>query len=129
MIRKPGLFFALLAIFALPLAAEEEAPRMSAGTFEGLEWRGIGPALMSGRIADIAIHPEHQNTWYVAVGSGGVFIRSDSRTSCRRCARGIRGIIPTGSPPFGCLAISKQRCAPLYFHLCEESDRGSRSVI
>ena len=28
---------------------------------------------MSGRIADIAIHPNHENTWYVAVGSGGVW--------------------------------------------------------
>ena len=26
---------------------------------------------MSGRIADIAIHPHHENTRYVAVGSGG----------------------------------------------------------
>ena len=28
---------------------------------------------MSGRIADIAIDPKNQNTWYVAVGSGGVW--------------------------------------------------------
>jgi photosystem II stability/assembly factor-like uncharacterized protein len=28
---------------------------------------------MSGRIADIAIHPEDDNLWYVAVGSGGVW--------------------------------------------------------
>ena len=42
-------------------------------TFSGLKLRNIGPAFMSGRIADIAIHPEHENTWYVAVGSGGVW--------------------------------------------------------
>lgn len=41
--------------------------------FEGFKLRGIGPAFMSGRIADIAIHPENENTWYVAVGSGGVW--------------------------------------------------------
>jgi photosystem II stability/assembly factor-like uncharacterized protein len=28
---------------------------------------------MGGRIADIAIHPQDESTWYVAVGSGGVF--------------------------------------------------------
>jgi photosystem II stability/assembly factor-like uncharacterized protein len=28
---------------------------------------------MSGRIADIAIHPGDDNTWYVAVASGGVW--------------------------------------------------------
>ncbi len=31
---------------------------MTAKAFKGLELRNIGPALMSGRIADIAIHPE-----------------------------------------------------------------------
>jgi len=42
-------------------------------TFSGLEFRNIGPALMSGRIADIAIHPQNNSIWYVAVGSGGVW--------------------------------------------------------
>ena len=28
---------------------------------------------MSGRISDIAIHPEDENTWYLAVGSGNVW--------------------------------------------------------
>jgi photosystem II stability/assembly factor-like uncharacterized protein len=46
---------------------------MQASTFEGLELRNIGPAFMSGRIADLAIHPENPSIWYVAVGSGGVW--------------------------------------------------------
>ena len=41
--------------------------------FSGLKFRSIGPALMSGRIADIAIHPLNESIWYVAVGSGGVW--------------------------------------------------------
>ncbi len=41
--------------------------------YVGLKFRGIGPAFMSGRIADIAIHPEDDNYWYVAVGSGGIW--------------------------------------------------------
>ena len=28
---------------------------------------------MSGRISDIAIDPNNENVWYVAVGSGGVW--------------------------------------------------------
>ena len=52
---------------------EENDPGFNEATFKGLEWRSIGPAFMSGRIADIAIHPERQSTWYVAVGSGGVW--------------------------------------------------------
>ncbi|MBS0000931.1 MAG: glycosyl hydrolase [Cyclobacteriaceae bacterium] len=42
-------------------------------TFSGLKLRNIGPAFMSGRIADIAIHPSDDNLWYIAVGSGGVW--------------------------------------------------------
>ena len=42
-------------------------------TFDGLKLRSVGPAFTSGRIADIAIHPDNDNVWYVAVGSGGVW--------------------------------------------------------
>ncbi|MET0555538.1 MAG: glycosyl hydrolase [Vicinamibacteria bacterium] len=51
-------------------AARDEKP---GGAFDGLKLRGIGPAFMSGRIADIAIDPRDPSTWYVAVGSGGVW--------------------------------------------------------
>ncbi|MEM7610639.1 MAG: glycosyl hydrolase [Pseudomonadota bacterium] len=57
---------------------EDERPGFNEATFKGLEWRSVGPAFMSGRIADIAIHPERQSTWYVAVGSGGVW-KTDNR--------------------------------------------------
>ena len=52
---------------------EKEEGVLSSATFSGLAFRNIGPAFMSGRIADIAIHPEDNNVWYVAVGSGGVW--------------------------------------------------------
>ncbi len=39
----------------------------------GVALRGIGPAFMGGRIADIAVHPKHRASWYVAVGSGGLW--------------------------------------------------------
>jgi len=42
-------------------------------TFEGLALRGIGPAIASGRIGDLAVHPTDRNLWYVAVASGGVW--------------------------------------------------------
>ena len=66
----------LLALAISPVfAADEEQsePGFNEATFKGLEFRSIGPAFMSGRIADIAIHPERQSTWYVGVGSGGVW--------------------------------------------------------
>jgi photosystem II stability/assembly factor-like uncharacterized protein len=60
---------------------QADASRLSAETFEGLELRAIGPALMSGRIADIAVHPTDQSTWYVAVGSGNVWKTSNAGTT------------------------------------------------
>ncbi|MGD8976641.1 MAG: glycosyl hydrolase [Gammaproteobacteria bacterium] len=73
MTRK-AIAAALMSIL-MSVAAAEDAPEpgLNDETLAGLELRGIGPALMSGRIADIAIHPENTNVWYVAVGSGGVW--------------------------------------------------------
>ena len=77
----------LLVLVGLPglaFAADEE-PKVDPGfneqTFKGLDWRGIGPAFMSGRIADIAIVPEDQSIWYVAVGSGGVWKTKNAGTT------------------------------------------------
>ena len=49
--------------------------------YSGLKFRSIGPALMSGRISDIVIHPENENIWYVAAGSGGVWKTVNSGTT------------------------------------------------
>jgi len=46
---------------------------MSAGSFRGLRFRSIGPALMSGRIGDIAVNPHRDAEYYVAVASGNVW--------------------------------------------------------
>ena len=69
---KNILFFLLLATATL-FAQEENSSKSSDDIFAGLKFRNIGPAFTSGRIADIAIHPENNNIWYVAVGSGGVW--------------------------------------------------------
>ncbi len=42
-------------------------------TFEGLKFRSVGPAFMSGRLSDIAIDPANENVWYAAVSSGGLW--------------------------------------------------------
>ncbi|MEM7229078.1 MAG: glycosyl hydrolase [Planctomycetota bacterium] len=52
--------------------AEEESV-MSSGSFSGLKFRSIGPALMSGRIGDLAVNPNRHAEYYVAVSSGNVW--------------------------------------------------------
>jgi photosystem II stability/assembly factor-like uncharacterized protein len=75
---RPNFLPALaLAALVLPpataaIAADEQGDGVSA-VIEALELRAIGPAMMGGRIADIAIHPARPGTWYVAVGSGGLW--------------------------------------------------------
>ena len=52
---------------------EEAESSMSAGAFSGLKFRSIGPALMSGRIGDVAVNPHRDAEYYVAVSSGNVW--------------------------------------------------------
>ena len=59
--KVAGPFLAILLLMAGVRADEGDEPkqdqRLKSSTFSGLELRSIGPALMSGRIADIAIDP------------------------------------------------------------------------
>lgn len=61
-------FYCLLLLLATPLVAQD-APE----TLSGFSLRNVGPAFVSGRISDIAVHPNNDNVWYVAVSSGGVW--------------------------------------------------------
>jgi photosystem II stability/assembly factor-like uncharacterized protein len=87
--RATCLAIVLLLLLSGPLAAaRKEEPKakakregsskkdegpLVAGTFSGLALRGIGPALTSGRIADIAVHPRNTAQYFLAVASGGVW--------------------------------------------------------
>ncbi|MDE0366463.1 MAG: glycosyl hydrolase [Gammaproteobacteria bacterium] len=70
-------------VLCAPVLAQDEdsTPGFNEATFKGLELRGIGPAFMSGRISDIVIHPDNNNVWYVAVGSGNVWKTVNSGTT------------------------------------------------
>lgn len=64
----------LVSLLGVGLFAQDRDKSVWADeNFSGLKLRSIGPALMAGRIADIAIHPGDDNIWYVAVGSGNVW--------------------------------------------------------
>ena len=72
---RAGLF--LLVASTLFVGAEATAQALDREAIEqavaALTLRAIGPAVMGGRIADIAVHPGKRSTWYVAVGSGGLW--------------------------------------------------------
>ncbi|MCH2056170.1 MAG: glycosyl hydrolase [Thalassotalea sp.] len=52
---------------------DADSSLFKSSTFNAMEMRNIGPAYMSGRIADIAVDQNNPSTWYTAVGSGGVW--------------------------------------------------------
>ena len=87
--RLPFFLFAML--LSLMVAApsslaeteddDESAKGMSAGTFAGLKFRSIGPALMSGRICDFAVNENKPSEYFVAVCSGGVWKTTNGGTT------------------------------------------------
>ncbi|HWK11638.1 MAG TPA: hypothetical protein VNR64_16385, partial [Vicinamibacterales bacterium] len=54
-------------------AAQPSATASSETPFDHLHFRSIGPAGMSGRIADIAVYEANPNIFYVAAAHGGVW--------------------------------------------------------
>ena len=79
---------------------EKEAPKkLTSKLLSGIKLRSIGPALMSGRIADIAIDPEKPHTWYVAAGSGNVWKTTNAGTTWKPIFENY------GSYSIGCLTV------------------------
>lgn len=79
---------------------KDESPGINSGLVSALKFRGIGPALMSGRIGDIVVDPMHRSTWYVAASSGGVWKTTNAGVTFSPIFDG------TTSYSIGCLAMS-----------------------
>ena len=78
-----GLAFLPIAS-ALPLEDEKEAPptrALNPADLEPFGWRALGPSTFGGRIVDLAIHPEHPRTLWVASASGGLWVTRDHGTT------------------------------------------------
>jgi len=61
-----------------PRAERASAPKLPSNVklepswLDEIKWRSIGPANMSGRITDIAVHEKDTSLWWVATASGGL---------------------------------------------------------
>lgn len=71
----PILLFSILTSSAFAQKKDKNASDywLQSKQISGLKFRSIGPALTSGRIADIAVNPTNFNEYYLAVASGGVW--------------------------------------------------------
>src|SRR5207244_2308214 len=54
------------------------APQLTDVLFKNLKARSIGPAVMGGRVSDIAVDPHNPFVFYVGLGHGGVFKTNDN---------------------------------------------------
>lgn len=101
------IFFAAISLLFLSLAFEsfsqkneEQKSIHNSSTYSGLKWRSVGPALTSGRIADIAVNPNNFNEYYLAVASGGVWKTENNGIS-------YKAIFDSqGSYSIGCVSIA-----------------------
>src|SRR6266702_147339 len=73
------------ATVASPIASPTPAATPSPGAlplsealFKNLKARSIGPAVMGGRVSDIAIDPRNPFIFYVGLGHGGIFKTNDN---------------------------------------------------
>ena len=82
----PIILMTLLVSFPLGIHAQRKTKKTDSKaipevSLDAFAFRNIGPAFLSGRIADIVFHPENESIWYVAVGSGGVWKTENAGTT------------------------------------------------
>jgi photosystem II stability/assembly factor-like uncharacterized protein len=97
---------ALTAVLLIPsffLAADDGGDFwLTTETLNGLQLRGIGPAISSGRISDIAVDPDDHSRWFVTVASGGVWRTTNSGTTWKPI------FDDEGSYSIGCVTIDPE---------------------
>jgi hypothetical protein len=71
----PGRAIAVLALLAafIPATLQAQDTGYLARALEGLRFREIGPAVMGGRVADLAVNEANPAEFYVGFASGGVW--------------------------------------------------------
>ena len=88
-------------------------------SLSSLQWRNVGPALTSGRIADMAIHPENSTVYYVATASGGVWKTVNNGTT-------YQAIFDSqGSYSIGCVTIDPSNYNTIWVGTGENNNQRS----
>ncbi len=84
-------------------AVDIARPKSALDALGDLPLRNIGPAVTSGRIADLAVDPRNKAVWYAAVASGGVFKTVNAGTTWTPL------FDKEGSSSIGCVTVDPNR--------------------
>lgn len=92
---------------------------LKSSQLSGLKFRSIGPALTSGRVADIAVNPNDFNEYYVAVASGGVWRTTNHGVTFKPIFDG------EGSYSIGCVTIDPNQSSTIWVGTGENNNQRS----
>jgi photosystem II stability/assembly factor-like uncharacterized protein len=128
--RLPLAVLALLVPVALaaaqtksrPEAAPAPAgPSLDEAALAALKARSIGPAVMGGRVSDIALDPTDPATYYVALGTGGLMKTSDNGGT-------FEGVFEDEAvASIGAIAVAPSDAKVVWVGTGEANDRNSSS--
>ena len=106
---------------ALVAASTPLAAQVTTAELDALRPRNIGPAVMSGRIVDLAVHVADPVTFYVASATGGVFKTTDNGTT----------LVPVfeheGTHSVGAIALHQRDTSIVWVGTGERANRQSSS--
>ena len=101
--KKINLFIAIISlIVTVNATAQEKIVLKGKELFGDIKARHIGPALMSGRITDLAIHPKNNKIIYTATAGGGVWKSNNGGAS-------FTPIFDEHIQSIGCIAIDPSK--------------------
>jgi photosystem II stability/assembly factor-like uncharacterized protein len=96
-------------------------PTLAAPMLKSMKARSIGPAVMGGRVSDLALDPRDPATFYVALGTGGVMKTEDNGAS-------FEGIFEDEAvAAIGAVAVAPSDAKVIWVGTGEANDRNSSS--
>ena len=124
--RRLAIVLALLCLAprleaAAAKSKSEEGSKLVADTFSGLSFRGIGPAMISGRITDVAVDPRNPSIRYVTAASGGVWKTTNAGTTWKPV------FDAQGSYSIGCVTIDPSNSLTIWIGTGENNSQRSVS--
>jgi photosystem II stability/assembly factor-like uncharacterized protein len=102
-----------------PAPAPAASPAVTAAALRTLKAREIGPAVMGGRISDIALDPADPRTFYVALATGGLMKTDDDGGS-------FKGVFDREAvASTGAVAVAPSNAKVVWLGTGEANDRNS----